>query len=65
MLIATGTEDYYNSGWYFSAGQFHMPTTGFTHLNTTNGVTWSGERTFNTVRTCVGPSVYNNSMYDV
>jgi hypothetical protein len=45
LLISTGTEDYYNSGWYFSAGQFHMPTTGFTHLNTTkNGVTWSAYR---------------------
>lgn len=29
-LLATGTEDYYNSAYYFSAGPFVMPETGLT-----------------------------------
>jgi hypothetical protein len=47
--LSTGGEDYYNSAYYFAApgasgfgttiphgGDFHLPTTGLTHLNTTN-----------------------------
>jgi len=30
-LLSTGTEDYFDSGWYFDAGEFHMPVSGFTH----------------------------------
>jgi len=25
-------QDYFDSGWYFDAGVFHMPVSGFTHL---------------------------------
>lgn len=44
LLISTGTEDYYNSAWAFSAGMFHMPTAGLTYLNRTNGLTISAYR---------------------
>jgi hypothetical protein len=32
-LLSTGTEDYYDSAWYFNAGEFHLPTAGYTHYN--------------------------------
>lgn len=44
VVFSTGTEDYYDSGWYFDAGQFHMPVSGFTHINTQGNVTWSAYR---------------------
>ena len=49
VTISTGTEDYYDSAWYFSAGQFALPVSGFTHLNTTahgeyGEITWSAYR---------------------
>lgn len=44
-LLSTGTEDYFDSAWYFNAGQFHLPVSGFTHLNqTSNSVQWSAYR---------------------
>ena len=44
-VLSTGTEDYFDSGWYFNAGQFHMPVSGFTHLNVSKNLTeWSGYR---------------------
>jgi hypothetical protein len=43
-LLSSGTEDYFDSGWYFNAGQFHLPVSGFTHLNTSDGVSWSAYR---------------------
>jgi len=45
VLLSTGTEDYYDSGWYFDGGQFIMPISGCTHLaNNPNNVTWSAYR---------------------
>eukprot|EP00055_Hartaetosiga_balthica_P013502 m.69724 g.69724 ORF g.69724 m.69724 type:complete len:375 (+) comp8281_c0_seq6:792-1916(+) len=43
-VMSTGTEDYFDSGWYFNAGEFHFPVSGFTHINQTNGVEWSAYR---------------------
>jgi hypothetical protein len=44
-VLATGMEDHFDSGWYFDAGQFRLPTAGFTHLETPAGrVLWSGYR---------------------
>ena len=44
-VLSTGTEDYFDSGWYFDAGEFRMPVSGFTHLKQTDAVTeWSGYR---------------------
>jgi len=44
-VLSTGTEDYYDSGWYFNAGEFHMPVSGFTHMKQAPGVTeWSAYR---------------------
>lgn len=37
-------EDYFDSGWYFDAGEFYMPVSGMTHLDQTAGVTWSAFR---------------------
>jgi hypothetical protein len=33
-MYGTGTEDYYNSGWYFDKGTFTLPTHGFTKQTT-------------------------------
>ena len=44
-LLATGTEDFYDSGWYFNAGGFEMPVSGMTHLITEKNKTeWSAYR---------------------
>jgi hypothetical protein len=44
-LLSTGTEDYFDSGWYFNAGQFEFPVSGFTHLLSNKTRTeWSGYR---------------------
>ena len=45
LVMSTGTEDYFDSAYYFDAGTFHMPTSGFTHLVETEGrVTFSAYR---------------------
>uniref|UniRef100_A0A914DUT4 Uncharacterized protein n=1 Tax=Acrobeloides nanus TaxID=290746 RepID=A0A914DUT4_9BILA len=45
VVLSTGTEDYFDSAWYFNAGQFHLPVSGFTHFNLNNtSVTWSAYR---------------------
>jgi D-arabinan exo alpha-(1,3)/(1,5)-arabinofuranosidase (non-reducing end) len=36
-VIGTGTEDYYNSGWYFDRGRFSLPTHGFVADETIDG----------------------------
>eukprot|EP00041_Stephanoeca_diplocostata_P013928 m.249343 g.249343 ORF g.249343 m.249343 type:complete len:445 (-) comp19517_c0_seq1:240-1574(-) len=45
-VLSTGTEDYFDSGWYFNAGEFHLPVSGMTHLvNQPKNVTeWSAYR---------------------
>lgn len=44
-MLSTGTEDYFDSAWYFNGGQFWLPVSGFTHYNATStGVTWSAYR---------------------
>jgi len=32
ILLSTGTEDYYDSAWYFDVGPFHSDVAGYTHL---------------------------------
>lgn len=45
VVLSTGTEDYFDSAWYFNAGEFHLPVSGFTHYNDTgNVITWSAYR---------------------
>jgi len=36
-LLSSGTEDYFQSAFYFNAGEFHLPEAGFTHANSTDG----------------------------
>eukprot|EP00042_Codosiga_hollandica_P029172 m.158762 g.158762 ORF g.158762 m.158762 type:complete len:435 (-) comp53003_c0_seq2:32-1336(-) len=43
-IMSTGTEDYFDSAYYFDAGQFYFPVSGFTHLDQTDGITWSAYR---------------------
>jgi len=47
-ILSTGTEDYFDSAWYFNAGQFTFPVSGFTHLLFQNlpapPVQWSAYR---------------------
>eukprot|EP01111_Echinosteliopsis_oligospora_P016031 TRINITY_DN6532_c0_g1_i1.p1 TRINITY_DN6532_c0_g1~~TRINITY_DN6532_c0_g1_i1.p1 ORF type:complete len:428 (-),score=102.59 TRINITY_DN6532_c0_g1_i1:51-1334(-) len=35
-LLSTGMEDYYDSAWYFNAGEFHFENAGMTHFVSTN-----------------------------
>jgi len=45
VLLSTGTEDYYDSAYYFNAGQFRQENAGLTHLFTNNtSVRWSAYR---------------------
>lgn len=45
VLLATGTEDFFDSGWYFNAGEFAFPVAGFTHLKQEKNLTeWSAYR---------------------
>jgi len=44
VLLSTGTEDYFDSGWYFNAGEFHFPVSGYTHFKDSGGITWSAYR---------------------
>jgi len=45
-LISTGTEDYYDSAWYFNAGPFRMPVSGLTKLDKdgSGAISWSAYR---------------------
>ena len=44
-ITTCNDQDYFDSGWYFNAGQFHFPVSGSTHLlyNSTY-IEWSGYR---------------------
>jgi len=45
VVLSSGTEDYFDSGWYFNAGKFWFPVSGFTHVNQQNtSVTLSAYR---------------------
>merc|ERR1711907_483236 len=45
IVISTGTEDYFDSAYYFNGGQYRFPVSGSTHLNQSDGtVKWSGYR---------------------
>lgn len=45
ILLSSGTEDYYDSAYYFAAGEFRLPVSGFTHFEQKNNtVTWSTYR---------------------
>jgi len=35
MLLSSGTEDYFQSAYYFNAGKYYFPEAGCTHLNET------------------------------
>jgi hypothetical protein len=37
-LLSSGTEDYFQSGWYFNAGKFYFEGAGCTHLDNSNTV---------------------------
>jgi len=45
-VLSTGTEDYFDSAWYFNAGQFWLPVSGYTHFQDDGKgtVTWSAYR---------------------
>jgi len=44
-VLSTGTEDYFDSAWYFNAGEFHLPNAGYTHMDSNApGVNWSAYR---------------------
>ena len=45
VIISTGTEDYFDSAFYFNGGQFHYENAGFTHFSSnTTTVTLSAYR---------------------
>jgi len=44
-LLSTGTEDYFDSAWYFDGGEFRLENAGFTHLKQNgDSVEWSAYR---------------------
>ena len=46
VIISTGTEDYFDSAYYFDAGQFHFEVSGYTHFRqvTNTSLEWSAYR---------------------
>ncbi|CAF0910524.1 unnamed protein product [Adineta steineri] len=46
VIIATGTEDYFDSAYYFNGGQFRFEVSGFTHFRqvSNNSLEWSAYR---------------------
>jgi len=43
-LLSTGTEDFFDSAFYFDGGEFHLPVAGYTHYGSSPNVTWSAYR---------------------
>jgi len=43
-LLSTGTEDFFDSAYYFDAGKFHSPIAGLTQMDTQAGVQWGAYR---------------------
>jgi hypothetical protein len=43
LIVSTGTEDYFDSAFYFNAGQYHFEASGFTHYKqlSNNSLEWS------------------------
>jgi len=58
LIVATGTEDYYDSAYYFNAGQFRQENAGLTHIeaNDTN-VLWAAYKMNE-----VDPLFFNNGV---
>lgn len=46
VIVSTGTEDYFDSAFYFNAGQFHFDVSGYTHYAEISNTTleWSAYR---------------------
>jgi len=45
VVIGTGMEDYLDSAWFFNGGQYHLPVSGYTHLEQNDTyIAWSGYR---------------------
>lgn len=46
VIVSTGTEDYFDSAFYFNAGQFHLEVSGYTHFKQVSNdtVEWSAYR---------------------
>ncbi len=46
VIASTGTEDYFDSAFYFNGGQFHFEVSGYTHFRqvTNKTVEWSAYR---------------------
>ena len=46
VLLSTGTEDYFDSAYYFNGGQFRLPVAGETHIagGGKSNITWSAYR---------------------
>jgi len=45
VIIGTGLEDYLDSGFFFNAGVYHLPASGYTHIfENETYISWSGYR---------------------
>lgn len=46
LIVSTGTEDYFDSAFYFNAGQFHFEVSGYTHFKqlSQTSLEWSAYR---------------------
>lgn len=56
LLISTGTEDYFISAYYFNAGQFRLPNSGYTHFKSANSTVELSAYRFHTA----DPLVFTN-----
>jgi hypothetical protein len=43
-VLSTGTEDYFDSAYYFDGGEFRFPNSGNTHMEIRGKTRWSGYR---------------------
>lgn len=50
IVLSTGTEDYFDSAWYFNGGEFHLENAGFTHIQQNGANKMSPNVTFSAYR---------------
>ena len=57
LIVSTGTEDYFDSAFYFNGGEFHFDVSGYTHFKqiSNTSLEWSAYRMHD-----IDPIFFNN-----
>ncbi len=64
VLLSTGTEDYFESAFYFNGGQYKLPDAGFTHQDKSGGnFRWSAYRYLLKKFSCLA-NIFLNRFHD-